>query len=391
MVYQLDKHEYKKKEQLLKQSLIKIGQNEYPYFYCDDTKKLLNELLKNDAGKYYFIYDSNIGKNLVFAIKGYLGDKKNCIFIELEVSETTKNINMVDNISEELIKLGVTRSSCLVAVGGGVLGNIVGLVASLIFRGVKLIHMPTTVIAAADSVLSLKQAVNTKLGKNLLGTFYKPCGIYTDYNLFKSLSRRDYISGIAELVKNLLTIIPDEIESFLEVFRDGVTCSKEELTFIIECSIKAKTKVLLNDVYEKKDGLILEYGHTTGHVIEFLSQNNVKHGEGVAFGMLVASEVGRLIGVLSNEHVEMHYKLLNKINILSNSNTYNCYSNKEIIDLMRYDNKRGYLRSHAKDNEFPMVILKGYGNAIMTEGYLLNPVNEHVLNDAINIVKNKLV
>lgn len=263
---------------------IRIGGVEYPYYLSYSSEILVGKLKDLGVDSVFVVYDNSINKEYIINLKNLFTGEIKCETVGIIVGEQNKTIDRVREISEHLLECGIDRKSCIVAIGGGVLGNIVGLVAGLLFRGIRLVHVPTTVMAATDSVLSLKQAVNTKFGKNLLGMFYKPEMIFTDYTCFDSLSKRDYNAGLVELIKNLVSIIPEYIDEVYGILNDRVEYTFEEFNLFLELSVKAKCGILINDMYEKKDGLVFEYGHTVGHAVEFLSRGEIRHGEGVAFG-----------------------------------------------------------------------------------------------------------
>ncbi|WDV44738.1 3-dehydroquinate synthase [Clostridiaceae bacterium M8S5] len=365
---------------------INIDGNKYSYFLNYNLDNTVEQLLSTDLERYVIIYDGKLNIEVVKILRDrILNRKKKCNLVCKKVCEGLKTISNVDTLICELLEIGVDRSSCLVAIGGGVLGNFVGLTASLLFRGIKLVHIPTTTIAAADSVLSLKQAVNSKFGKNLIGTFYKPEIVITEFTFFSTLSTRDYKSGIVELVKNLLVIIPEEIESFIKLTKNGLLYNYEELELIIELSIRAKTKVLKKDMTERKDGLVLEYGHTVGHAVEFLSNGKFKHGECVAYGMLVNAEISSALGKISEDEVAMHYKLLEQIDVVKQIYKIKEYPINKIMQLIENDNKRGYI---VNNELIPIVLLDKLGKSSQTNGYNLTFVSkEDIVNSICKVNK----
>ncbi|HHV28261.1 2-deoxy-scyllo-inosose synthase [Acetivibrio mesophilus] len=371
-------HEYK----------IRIGGYEYPYYLSYNTEILIGKLRALGVCSVFIVYDNSINKDYITSLKNLLMGEIKCESVGISVGEHNKNIDKVREISEYLLECGIDRKSCIVALGGGVLGNIVGLVAGLLFRGIRLVHIPTTVMAATDSVLSLKQAVNTKFGKNLLGMFYKPEMVFTDYSCFKSLSKRDYNAGLVELIKNLVSVIPEHIDEVYGILNDRVEYTFEEFNLFLDLSIRAKCGLLINDMYEKKDGLVFEYGHTVGHAVEFLSRGEIRHGEGVAFGLMVESEISRELGYLKEEEVDIHYKLINKIGIIDQLTRINTYSEEEIWNVMKYDNKRGYCEEN--EGTVPMVLLKSLGECYVENGSYVKLVQEDIFKISVNRVFNRI-
>lgn len=263
--------------------------------------------------------------------------------------------------------------------------NVVGMVAGLAFRGIPLVHIPTTIVAATDSILSLKQAVNTKYGKNLAGLYYCPNAVLMSNIFFKTLPMREYHAGLAETVKNLLAIIPVEIPNFMNRIKE-LSYSFEDLKYIFEISLEAKQKVLINDKYEKKSGLVLEYGHTIGHAIEVVTEGKVRHGEAISFGMLVAAEISNELGFLNNEEVEMHYELLKMIDVYKMFYLFKNCAMEEVINIMRYDNKR----TKIENNKISLVLLKKLGECYSNDYASLLEIDEELIFDKMNYVMRKL-
>ncbi len=367
---------------------IKIGELEYPYYLSDNTEDFIKKLKQTGINSAFVVFDDALNLDYVTKLKKLVQEEISCELVSVKVSEKSKSVDEVKLISERLLELGINRKSCIVAVGGGVLGNIAGLVAGLLYRGIKLIHIPTTVMAATDSVLSLKQAVNTSLGKNLLGMFYKPEMVFTDYTSILTLSKRDYNAGLAELVKNLVSVIPQQIPELYELLNDRVEYTYEEFNLFLDLSIKAKCSLLMRDMYEKKEALVFEYGHTVGHAVEFLSKGGIKHGEGVAFGLMVESEISHELGYLKKNEVDIHYRLLERIGIINLLNSMEAYTIDEIWNVMRHDNKRGYIPEN--DDVVPMVLLKSLGKCCGENTNYIKLVTKPVFEKSIKKVSDRI-
>lgn len=377
----------------MKKYCIEMEKYSINYYLSSDTCELFDKLVALETDCYYVVYDLNIGIDYIAHLQQLARSGSKWKFIDLDTSETNKTMNQINILLEKLMLDGITRDSYLIALGGGIVGNIVGLCANLLFRGIKFIHMPTTFLAATDSVLSIKQAVNSSLGKNTYGTYYKPEMILMDFNSLKSLPKRDYNSGIAELVKNFLTIIPDDINDACSILNTDVKYSYSDFMYLLEMSIKAKSIFLKNDMYEKKDGLIFEYGHTVGHAIEFLTKGAIKHGEAVAFGMLVAGEISFSCGILSGDDLKVHYSLIQEIDALCYIKELLVFDNKQLLELLQYDNKRGYI--NCGHDEYPFILLKSLGIANKVNDKILTLVSLDIvkkgINNTLKKISNKLI
>ncbi|MCL2050249.1 MAG: hypothetical protein FWG91_00755 [Lachnospiraceae bacterium] len=330
------------------------GDEDIPYYITENygTAKLLFANLPYDC--YYIFHDANVS----------VAEMLDVIFsdtvhyeVAIHVSESSKTFNELNRIIELLIDMGVTRNSCLIAVGGGVLGNMIGLAAVLLCRGIPFIHIPTTIMAASDSVLSLKQAINSKHVKNIIGSFCAPEFICAVYPLFKTLSRREHYSGLVEFVKNVL-IFNYLNEDFINTYDYFNYHQYNQFEKLITLSIEMKSSIICNDKFEKNRAICFEYGHTFGHAIEMITKGVVNHGESVAFGMMAAARVSRDMGCLSDNNVTKHDELLKFIipQIYDITNI----DPECIIREMERDNKRGYIAR--EEGALPLVLLDKNNN-----------------------------
>lgn len=252
------------------------------------------------AQRHFVITDTNV-KNLYG--KAFLSALKdiglNASLIEFPAGESSKTIKTVLDIAEKLMAEGADRGSCLIALGGGVVGDVAGFVASIFMRGVPYIQVPTTLVAQVDSSIGGKTGVDLTFGKNLLGTFYQPSAVFVNLRFLDTLPEKEFRNGLAEIIK--YAIIDDErMFCHLEENIDAMTSSRDPklLTGVVETCCQIKKSVV--EIDEKDHGLrrILNYGHTLGHALETLSGFDVTHGEGVALGMTAAARISEKMGYL---------------------------------------------------------------------------------------------
>lgn len=213
--------------------------------------------------------------------------------------EEYKELLWTNYIYGELLKHRLDRSSAVVALGGGVIGDITGFAASTYMRGISFVQIPTTLLAQVDSSVGGKTGVNHPLGKNMIGTFYQPRLVWTDVNTLRTLPEREVRAGMAEVIK--YGVIWDaELFEFLEANRDKVLrLDTEALKFIIKRSCEIKAEVVSKD--ERETGLraILNYGHTIGHAIETATgYTEYLHGEALAIGMVLEARLAVLLSLL---------------------------------------------------------------------------------------------
>ncbi|MGH9349179.1 MAG: 2-deoxy-scyllo-inosose synthase [Vicinamibacterales bacterium] len=282
--------------------------------------------------------------------------------------EVGKRLSSVEDLIESAIRHGATRRSCIVAFGGGVTGNVAGMVAALAFRGLPLVHVPTTLLAMLDSVISLKQAVNASFGKNLIGAYYAPAMVLADTAYLRTVSAAHLRWGLAEVVKNALAIAPAQIPR-LERILDG-PLDDAALHALVRMGLDAKVSVMHDDAREKRRGLVLEYGHTIGHAIEHASHGRTSHGEAVALGMRAAAEIARSLTHLSDDDAAAHHRLIGRLNIAR------CLPNRvteaDVLRTITHDNKRGYLPH--RPGAAAMVLLESLGRPHATDGLPLTYV-----------------
>ena len=230
--------------------------------------------------------------------------------VEIPDGEQYKTIDWANSIFTALLINTFDRRSPLVALGGGVIGDLTGFAAACYMRGVPFIQVPTTLLAMVDSSVGGKTGVNHPMGKNMIGAFYQPRLVLMDLDVLKTLPKEEFISGMAEVIKYGV-IWDHELFDFLEKNREKILALEEgPLGHIISRSCEIKADVVSKD--EREGGLraILNFGHTLGHAIETLSNYSVRHGEAIAIGMVYASRLAERTGLCAPRVTERVTKLL---------------------------------------------------------------------------------
>jgi 3-dehydroquinate synthase/2-deoxy-scyllo-inosose synthase len=355
----------------------------YDYWLgAECTDEIVDRLRSLDADRYFVIADERIRQLHAEPFHRELSRRAPAELLFHPHGERAKRLGEVERVIDELVRRGATRASCIVAFGGGVTGNLAGLVAALLFRGIRLVHVPTTLVSIHDSVISLKQAVNAKAGKNMIGTYYVPEFVLADTAYLSTLPAEHIRSGMCEVIKNALAICPHQIPWLERTLRpDGALDPKIWAEIVREC-ISAKLLVMNGDPYEKTSGLVLEYGHTVGHAIEHTSGGAISHGEAVGLGMLVAARVSQLMGQLPDEAALCHGELLARAG--APMQRPDGADNLEIMEKVLSDNKRGHL-SHGSD-QVPMVLLADLGRPLRTAHLPLVPVAVDLVEEALTVV-----
>jgi 3-dehydroquinate synthase len=219
-------------------------------------------------------------------------------------AESAKHLRTVELLARNLVQSGADRRSLLIAVGGGVVGDVAGFVAASYLRGVALLHVPTTVVAQVDSSIGGKTGVNLPEGKNLVGAFYPPKLVIADTEVLRTLPEREFRGGLAEIIKHAV-IADAEMFAYLEKNMDQLERrNRAALEYLIPCNVAIKARVVGRD--ERESGLreILNFGHTFAHALESVTRyKRYQHGEAVAWGMMAAALLGREIGVTRTNDV----------------------------------------------------------------------------------------
>jgi len=252
-------------------------------------------------------------------------------------AESAKNLHTVELLSRSLVKSGVDRKSVIVAVGGGVVGDVTGFVAASLLRGVTLVHVPTTVVAQVDSSIGGKTGVNLPEGKNLVGAFYPPRLVLTDPELLRTLPDREFRGGFAEVIKHaviadaaMFAMLEKDVERILR--RDRATLGR-----LIPQNIQIKARVVSRD--ERESGLreILNLGHTFAHALESVTHyRRYRHGEAVAWGLIAASFLGHELGLTRADDVSRIVALIRRLGPLP---AWPRVSAATLVKAMRSDKK----------------------------------------------------
>lgn len=319
--------------------------------------EIISSLRELSASSYHVVTDRTVSQLHAGILCEQLSTQTLSSLWVVDNGESFKSLKTVEHLAQEMVQAGIDRGSVIVAVGGGVIGNLAGLIAALLFRGIRLVHVPTTLIAAADSVASLKQAVNLSLGKNLLGCFHKPTAVLIDINFLRTLPATQVRSGMYEIIKNALTVATENIPLLESGLKPDAHYSDTELLIIVEAGLLAKQKVMKADKCERKEALVFEYGHTVGHAIELAAEGRVPHGEAVGLGMIVAAEAASRLGRLSEAGRSLHHRLLRRNGLMVRLPAGVTVA--AVMALLRTDNKRGYVC--ARPDQVAMILLDDLG------------------------------
>lgn len=232
--------------------------------------------------------------------------------ISIPDGEEYKNMETIQYILDNCFENRLDRKSILIALGGGVIGDMTGFAASIFQRGIKFIQIPTTLLSQVDASVGGKTGVNSKYGKNLIGTFWQPSRVYCETKFLNTLPKREFSAGIAEIVKMAVTFDAD----FFNWLEDHDLSDKENLKIAIQKSIVTKARVVSIDEREEGVRAVLNYGHSFAHVIE--NETNYKiylHGEAVAIGIVMANRLACKLGLMNEKAAQRVEVLLKKYDL----------------------------------------------------------------------------
>ena len=341
---------------------IKTRNQKYPIFIGNNILNKLQKLLKENLINFnqcLIIADKNVPSKLINKILNSFPKKKISIFY-FNSSEKNKNQKCINNILDILLRKNFNRNDCLISVGGGITGDVSGFVASIFKRGLKFVNIPTTLLSQVDSSIGGKTGINSKYGKNLIGTFYQPSLVISDINFLKSLRKREIICGYGEILKHAI-IIDKKFFNFLNINGSKVLNLESpviEKTIFKSCSIKKK----IVEADEKEMGLrkILNFGHTFAHAYEATLgySKKLNHGEAVILGIKTAAKFSLINKILNVKEFDLIEHHLNKLNLPRNINKYFSIKNlNKILSFMKKDKKN-------ITNKLNLVLLKKIGYPI---------------------------
>ena len=299
---------------------IKSQQGDYNIYAGEGILDKIFSLSENEItnSRIFLISDlkvfSNIGTNI---IKTFESNSIKVESLSIELDESKKDLSTVTKIYEWLHEKGAERSDIIFSLGGGVATDLVGYVAATWLRGIKLIHIPTTLASMVDASIGGKTAVNLRQGKNLVGAFYQPKLIIMDTESLVTLPQREMNSGWAEALKHSLLFDKDLFDKFNN--NSAKLLKKEDPIFseIIRRSVEIKANIVSKDEYETgEDRIRLNFGHTIGHALEtYTSYTDLLHGEAVSIGMVVATKISSSLSYCGENLVNKIEKLLNIYNL----------------------------------------------------------------------------
>ena len=338
---------------------VDLGERSYPIFIGPGLLKETDRLRSHlGQGQAVIISNDTVAPLYLDQVKQTLGDSYGWEII-LPDGETHKNLGTISQIYDRLLRAKADRQTTLVALGGGVIGDITGFAAATYQRGINYIQIPTTLLAQVDSSVGGKTGVNHPLGKNMIGAFYQPRCVLIDTEVLLTLPEREIKAGLAEVIKYGLINQPDFLSWLTNNAADILALDNAKLTETIRICCQAKADIVAADEREVGLRALLNLGHTFGHAIETASgYGNLLHGETIAMGMVMAADLSRRLDLLSAEQAAKVRDILENdfsMPVIPPAQI----STETYLELMSSDKK-------AEQGRIRFILLEALGRAVLT-------------------------
>ncbi|HLV09406.1 MAG TPA: 3-dehydroquinate synthase [Halanaerobiales bacterium] len=339
---------------------IKERKKQYPILIGQNLKEQLVERVKNvyNGDKILLVTDDNVRSLYAEKVWGELNDAGYQVFIySIKPGEGSKSYQSLIEGHRLMTGNNFSRDSLVIALGGGVVGDLAGFIAATYMRGIPFIQVPTTLLAQVDSSVGGKTAINHQEGKNLIGAFYQPQLVLIDSLFLKTLPERELKNGLAELIKHGL-IADRELNRFMLKNREAIfQIEPGVLGYIIKKSCQLKANIVSEDEKERGRRAILNFGHTIGHALEAVtSYRCYRHGEAVAVGMIGAARLSKRLSCLSEDELELIEKIIQTYDLPTDCQYGE--ERKAVFERLFYDKK-------ARGKKLRWVLLDGIGQAFI--------------------------
>ena len=339
---------------------VKLGSRSYPIFIGAGAMRLKDAFDQViPANDVLVVTNTTVGPLYAAVLTAALAPRR-CLEVSLPDGETHKALANVSRLLDVLIANRFARDSCVIALGGGVVGDMAGFAAACYQRGISFVQVPTTLLAQVDSSVGGKTGVNHPGGKNLIGAFHQPSAVFADTDALGTLPDRELRAGLAEVIKYGLIVDPEFFDWLEANAQKLLARDAAALTHAIKRSCEIKAEIVARDEREQGDRALLNLGHTFGHAIE--SATNYAtwlHGEAVGAGMLLAADMSQRLGWLSNTDVERVERVLVKFGLRTDVSELTAGT---LAEKMKIDKK-------VAGGRIRLVLLKAIGRSVVTGDY----------------------
>jgi len=347
----------------MKKVKVELGKNSYEIRVGSGVMEHTGPWLKEKglAGKAVIITDSNVGPLYAGALERSLANAGfKVTIVEVPAGEEQKSLETAGNLYNKLAAAYAERTSPVLALGGGVVGDLAGFVAATYLRGVPLIQVPTTLLAMVDSSVGGKTAVDHGQIKNIVGVFYQPKMVIADIDTLKTLPKEELSNGMAEVIK-LAAILDRGFFEFLEKnMEQAMSLQAGTLEAIVLKSAAHKAKIVGKDEKESGQRIILNYGHTIGHAIEAVSNFKIKHGQAVAMGMIEENKIAVRLGLLPEAKAARIAAVIKQAGLPTGIPDFSQEDKGKVLEALKHDKK-------VLNDRVRFVLLKAIGSAVVSD------------------------
>jgi 3-dehydroquinate synthase len=349
---------------------VELGERSYP-IYIGNNLLGQDDLLKRHipGNSALIVSNETVAPLYLEKTQSMLSGLRNESVI-LPDGEQYKNLEVLNKIYDGLLRNRFDRNTTIIALGGGVVGDMAGFAAASYQRGVHLIQIPTTLLSQVDSSVGGKTGVNHALGKNMIGAFYQPRAVIADTDTLDTLPDRELSAGLAEVIKYGLICNREFFEWLENNIQALLSRDKQALSHAIEVSCQTKADVVAADERESGKRALLNLGHTFGHAIENgMGYGEWLHGEAVGAGMCMAAAMSNQMGWMSDEDTQRTFKLIEQAKLPCKAPE--SMTTEKFLELMSVDKK-------VLDGILRLILMKGIGESLVTDDYTLDDLKKAI-------------
>jgi 3-dehydroquinate synthase len=342
---------------------VELGVNSYEIRVGSGVMERAGSWLKEKGpgGKAVIITDSNVGPLYAGVLEKRLTEAGfKVTVIEVPAGEAQKSLEKAGHLYDRLAVAYAERSTPILALGGGVVGDLAGFVAATYHRGVPLVQVPTSLLAMVDSSIGGKTAVDHGQMKNIIGAFYQPKMVIVDIDTLKTLPEEELSNGMAEVIK-LAAIRDRGFFEFLEKnINKAMSLETRTMEQIVLKNAMHKAEIVAKDEKESGQRIILNYGHTIGHAVEAVSNFKIKHGQAVAMGMIAENKIAVRLGMLSETEAGRIAKVIKQAKLPTAIPDFSREDQEKILEALKHDKK-------VLNDRVRFVLLKAISSAIVND------------------------
>lgn len=346
----------------------------YSIWFGSNLLKQPKKWLSSKAVHYIVITDHTVKKYYGVTLLQYLRQQGfQATLFSFPAGEKYKNAKTKMQLENQMLARKYDRSAMILAIGGGVVGDLAGFIAATYMRGIAYINIPTTLLSMVDSSIGGKTAIDTKFGKNLIGAFWQPKNVVIDFDCLMTLPQRQFVNGLIEAIKIFLTCDQKYFTFIEKNITKILKRDKKLIRTVIHRAIKLKANVVQQDETELHLRALLNFGHTVGHALEQASHYKLLHGYAVAYGILLEAKITELMGNLSTENYQRIVNLFKKLNI--HAKDLKKFSVTKLIQLMQGDKK-------SKAKKIHCILLKKIGAIYQPNKKIIHPITSKMIKRA---------